>query len=309
VSEICFACDNTTVRGAAFYDTRDIHRLAVMANRDDPEGARIEKHLREWLEREGKDLNLEVVRVNADDPQVPWQEYGIPSAPPTVPVVVLSGTSRTERKFFLIDHWEPEPTEADLQALASSPVREALRTELGKRVVVLLHIPASSAPSPDVEKVLAGVAQSDAAKPLGVAVLTMNRGDPNERVLASFVGGKEGEECVAAVFGPGRLMPPLVGREISEAQIGQLMDLVKAKCTCLRPPSSYGVDIPMSWTKELSDAALALPTALDERVAAASRPTLSRRIMGPTLWTLGALLVLVAASAGALFWLRRDMAF
>jgi hypothetical protein len=298
------ACDNTTVRGAAFYDARDIHRLVVIGRSADPETDKITRGLETWVRGEGPDLNLRIQRVSTDDPDAAWEEYGIPSAPPSVPVVVLSGTSRTERRFFLIDHWEPAPTPGDLESLAVSPAREELCGQLGINTAVLLSLPSGEQPAASTQRVLDAVVAHWRAKPLPVSVVQVDRRDPRERVLVSFIGGEEDKDCVGIAFGPGRLMQPLLGDEIQESRINEMIEQVTVKCTCLRPASSYGVDLPLKWNKALSDAALPLPTLEEERVTAVHNPVMEKRPLTRIGWTLIALAALVAASTGVLLWRR-----
>ena len=85
------ACFNLTVRDAAFQEQRNMHLLGVIAAADDPAGEEIFLRLEQWLGSSGQNLNIELHRVDADNTDTPWGDYGIPSAPPELPVVVLSG--------------------------------------------------------------------------------------------------------------------------------------------------------------------------------------------------------------------------
>ena len=149
--------------------------------------------------------------------------------------------------------------------------------------------------------------------------------DAREKLLVSFTGaGAEGPDWLGVVFGRGKLLnPPLTGTEITAAGIRDLLDSVTAKCTCLNQASKMGVDIPMTWGKDLdekivkfqvSDEAIAeaeeatraaeaqfeellasktaeaAPVSTPAEAASADRP------MQTTLWVLGALLVILALS-------------
>ena len=78
------ACE-TIVRDAAFRGQRDVHRLCVIASADDKSAASIVAELSTWLDGPASDLNVELVRVDANDSAVRWTDYAIPSAPPTLP--------------------------------------------------------------------------------------------------------------------------------------------------------------------------------------------------------------------------------
>jgi len=113
------ACYDQTVRDASFGYPRDVHLLAVVAEPDDPRGGEIYNYLEQWLEDPGRGLNIELRRVDPDDPDVRWEELGIPSAPPSSPVAVLAGRGAAwvGRPNFLVDHWEPGPDAEDLKVL------------------------------------------------------------------------------------------------------------------------------------------------------------------------------------------------
>lgn len=293
-----FACEDATVRSAAFHDQRDLHRLTLMAPAGDPKAEAIDRRLAEWAKGASGEFNVEYRRTDPNNPNIPWNEYGIPSAPPSFPVVVLSGTSRTERRFFLIDHWEPAPSEEDLRLLVDSPARDRLREELGKRIAVLLYVPGSGPTAGQAEPKLQKVVESHADKPLGVSILRVERNDPNERILISFTGTEpRAEDWVAVVFGPGRLMNPFVGEAISSVALNEQIDQVVENCTCLRPVSTYGVDLPMRWSEALSLAALSLPEEGVEEEPTKEAFGITRAAYAPAAWTLGAMVVLVGGWA------------
>ena len=78
------ACD-FLVRDAAFRAERDVHRLCLMAAADEPAAEQIASDLTAWLTSDAADLNVQLERVDVDDPAVEWSRYGIPSAPPSTP--------------------------------------------------------------------------------------------------------------------------------------------------------------------------------------------------------------------------------
>ncbi len=99
------ACENQFVRDVAFQEDRDIHRLSVILRKGDAAGNAIRERLQQWLSPLTPDLNLELHTLYLEDPAVVWNDYGLPSAPPSAPVVVLSGYRSFERSAFYIDHW------------------------------------------------------------------------------------------------------------------------------------------------------------------------------------------------------------
>lgn len=261
------ACD-IMVRDMAFRMPRDVHRLCVMAESGDPAADEIADQVADWLDREAPDLNLEVVRVAADDPEVRWSDFGIPSAPPVLPVTVLIGTNRETGLNFVIQHWEPAPSDDELSALADSPLREKLQQELGRQLAVVLYAPCATCDDDHVPAML-GLLQREwqnvQGSELGVGVIEVDRTDPAERLLLSFAGlPPDGPDWVGVVFGRGKLMnPPLVGDEITPAALNGLLDDVLADCSCSKPLPSMGVDLPMAWAPELDDQVVALGTPVD----------------------------------------------
>ena len=182
------ACE-TIVRDAAFRGQRDIHRLCVIASADDKSAGAIVNELSTWLDGPASDLNVELVRVDADDPAVRWTDYAIPSAPPTLPVVVLVGHNNGTGESFLIHHWEPSPTPADLEAISTSPLRQRLQYELSKKLAVILYAPASGSDGNAVEGMLRERAAKWSDGTLGpLPVLTIDRNDPREHIVHAFAG-------------------------------------------------------------------------------------------------------------------------
>ena len=306
-----FACVDTTLRDAAFDEARDVHRLCVMSNAQDPEGQEIFSRLETWLKESGRGLNVELVRVDADAPETRWEQYGIPSAPPIFPVSVLAGYHAFERRSFLIEHWEPEPTAEDLAALRSSPAREAIRRETVRRVAVLLYIPGTGTDAGKTQPVIeAAVKTWEKREPLGLAVVRVERSDEREGVLISFTGLKlTGPDWVAVVFGRGKIMQPLIGDEITEAALNELIEPLVGECTCLRSPSSLGVDIPMVWDESLDAAVVRLRSGAgtgfpwDNSLSASTTSSpIERRVFTTTLWTFAALVSAAVIGAGAIVW-------
>jgi len=308
-----FACEDVTVRDAAFTESRDVHRLCVIADAEDSAGRELYDRLEGWFETSGTGLNVELVRVDADDPEVRWDEYGIPSVPPSLPVTVLAGSRYAERRRFFIDYWEPGPTLENLESMSTSPARDAMRTELVRRVAVLLYIPGTNGDAGSAEPVLDAVVKRWSSEvPLGLSVVRVDRSDERERLLLSFAGVEErGADWVAVVFGRGKLRPFLEGPEITEARLDELIAPLVEGCTCLRPPSSLGVDIPMRWDESDDSAVVRLRASGDAPGGpwgtSSTNPagsSIVRRVMPAAMWTFGALALAVAIGTGAVIWIR-----
>ena len=322
------ACNDGTVRDAAFTRPRDIHRLCVIARSDDPSGAAITRQLAAWLAKSGTGLNIELIDVAAEAAEVAWDDYGIPSAPPVLPVVVLAGRRSAKRTSFFIDYWQPAPTAEDLERLRDSPAREAIRRQIGRNLAVLVYV---SGTGPHAGQAKALIERLSAARSqpgqLGVATVQVDRSDPRERILLSFIGVKpDGPDWVGVVFGPGKFMTPLAGDAITEAQLTGLLDGLAGECTCMQSPSRLGTDIPMLWQAadqqtlvrlappgDATDTAAEMPlsvTALPARTVDPNSPTAAAALstMATTFRALGGLLLLVVLAAAAVTWrqLRRE---
>lgn len=255
-----WACVDGSVRDAAFQAERDIHRLCVIANTDDPSAADIYARLETWLERFGDELNITLERINADDPGLLWPSLGIPSAPPNMPVVALVGLSPATRHPFVIDHWEPEPTDQDLAVLQTSPAREAIERNVANSWAVLLHSTAVGSDGQSLQGTLDAIIEEwNDKQPSALKSVRLDREDPRERLLCSFIGvTSTGPDWVGVVYGRGKLMaPPLIGAEINQSNLRKLVEGLAMPCTCLQDPTSRGLDIPMQWDDSLDVLAIA----------------------------------------------------
>lgn len=257
-------CCETLVRDAAFRAPRDVHRLCVMAPSGDPAAKSAIDRLSDWLAGDARDLNVELVAVDTDAADIRWTDYGIPSAPPSVPVVVLVGRNKEVGQNFVIDHWEPDLSADDLEALLSSPSREVIQQKLGQCLAVLLHVPAAdsgdSGETNSQSTLNRAVERWSERTKLKLAVVRLDREDPRERLMLSFLGVRpDGPDWVGVVFGRGKLMaPPLVDAEITPERLGTLIDQLVQDCSCSKPLPSMGVDLPMLWNDELDETFVAI---------------------------------------------------
>ncbi len=312
------ACEGQTVRDAAFTHPRDLHLLCVIANGADETAEGICRRLEAWLAGVAQDLNVELIRVVADDPGVDWASFGMPSAPPSFPVVVLVGRSKVDRRSFVIDHWEPAPNADDLACLLDSPVRKVLQRELGRRLAVLVHVAGRETRRSSVNAAIDAVVKRwSALGSPGLAVVRVDRSDPRERLLLTFTGAGRGDrDWVAVVFGRGKFMPPLVGQQITEADLDQHLRTLTEVCTCLRSPGTLGVDVPMSWEEALDASVVRLGGGADAGTGGASGTSgsegrlaaLEGPVLPAALWTLAVVALVVGGAAGALVWVRRRRA-
>lgn len=312
------ACNEGSVRDAALESARDVHRLCVIANAEEVRAAPICARLQTWLDGFDNELNIRLERVNADDPSLLWPSLGIPSAPPRMPVVALVGMSPATHLPFIIDHWEPEPSEEDLALLATSPVREAIQRETAHSWAVLVYSPASGTQDGALEGLLNRVVEKWAQEhPLDLGLVRLDRSDPRERLLCAFTGiSPATPDWVGVVFGRGKLMaPPLAGGEITESSIMKLVEGLSVPCTCLQYSLAFGLDIPMPWDSAFDPPAIAgTPGAgpaappLEERVKALQSEVRDDSrllylallpLMGLAAVALGATAVLVLRRRGA----------
>lgn len=335
------ACE-ITVRDAAFLAPRDVHRLCVMGNSGDAAAQSIADSLAGWLEGPGRGMNLELVEVDADDSNVQWSEFAIPSAPPNLPVVALIGRSLGAGGRFVIDHWEPGPSPEDLAVLLESPVRKRLQSELGRSLAVLLFAPGTGPGGGSAQAVLDEVVRSWSERaPLGISIVRLDRTDHRERTVVSFLGLEaDGPDWVGVVFGRGKLMgPPLEGTEITVENLSELIDKLDEDCSCEEPLPAMGVDIPLGWNDSLDASVVALADFAEEEDEVKSAPPVAAVALGDapsesetpkiasgravtrdmegsipvlratTLWiSVAAVLVVLVASAG-MFWRVRQRDF
>ena len=246
------ACE-ISVRDAAFQAPREVHRLSIMADSGDESADAMMQGLASWLEGPGRGLNLEVVRVNADDPNVPWADYAIPSSPPALPVVVLVGRNHGTGENFVIDHWEPGPSADDLALLRTSPARDEIQQQLGQRLGVVIYAPATSGQGAGEHVLEQSIKRWSERSELGLSTVQFDRSDPRERVLVSFLGlDPEGPDWVGVVFGRGKLMvPPLEGKDITLEALDGLIEQLGQNCSCSKPLPAMGVDLPLIWHDDL----------------------------------------------------------
>lgn len=257
-------CNSGTVRDAAFQGKRDTHRLCVMGGKDDaPANATYEK-LAAWFKNNNEGLNVRLERVNTEEPDIPWERYGLPSAPPSLPVTVLVGTSLFLRESFVIEHWEAMLPEADLAMLRSSPALDAAKDSLVDVWAVILYARGTEEGKGVSQTVLDKTTEHWGKEHApGIRVVSLDRADPRERLLCAFAGIKpQGPEWAGVLFGRGRLMgPPLQGADITEENLNRLLDGLTIPCTCLQESIALGLDVPVAWEARLDQKFASLEAA------------------------------------------------
>jgi len=262
--DVCRACDSGTVRDAALRAEREAYRLCVFVDSGDEAAAGEIARMNSRLDDLEAELNVEVVRVNVDEPGIDWKTYGIPSAPPETPVAALIGVGGFPRQAFVLDHWQPYPTDAELDAIKSSPIREKIKDGIVSHWAVLLYSPGDPSLGADGTRpdgIFEAVEEEWAEKQSpGVVTVRFDRSDPAERMLRAFTGIEPGGPAWAGiVFGRGKaLAPPLTGSAITQENLGRLLDRLVAQCTCLQESTVLGLDIPMTWDARLEEVVAAL---------------------------------------------------
>lgn len=309
------ACE-IRVRDAAFRTPRDVHRLCVFAETDDPAAKEIQARLEKWLSGPADGLNIRIERVNADDPETQWSNYGIPSAPPTMPVTALIGRSNSSGENFVIDHWDPAPSEEDLEQLQSSPIREQLQEKLGKHLAVLLYF--GSDGDTETREMLRKVSGEKVGEErIGLGLIEIDPTVADERVLLSFAGlDPDAGSALYVAFGQGKLLePPLFGEQINPQEIDHLIEQLCTACSCSKPLPMMGVDLPLVWTPELDSTVVLMDaelededmldstgdspadstaTSLETIELPAGEPNANRQsLFLPVLWMLGGLVLVV----------------
>ncbi len=312
-----WACNSGTVRDAAFQGRRDVHRLCLIANRDDPQADALYARLETWFQSHSEGLNLEIERLNADDPEMNWTLYGIPSAPPEVPVVVLVGTSAFLRQAFVVDHWLPGPADEDLAQIGTSPALEAAKKHLVEVWAVILYSPGAEASGSGQAEVDNLAARWEAEHAPGVEVVRLDRKDPRERLLCAFLGiPPSGPDWAGVMFGRGRIMgPPVQGEDLTVNNLEQLLAQLIVPCTCMQDALFLGVDVPLTWERSLDDKFASLEAAasgyteitFSEQAAALADtvPDEPRRLLAGALAPLGGMALAALAAVGLLVWRYR----
>jgi len=311
------ACGSGTVRDAAFQEKRDIHRLCLFTKPDEPDAAETAKRLEHWIDTKGKAINVKFEQVNVDDETIQWNDYGIPSAPPTLPAVALVGVFPSPRRPFVIDHWTPPLTDGDLDILATSPAREAITDHIVDSWAVLLYSPQPKnwEEKNPVESILDAVVKHWAEEqPPGLAMVRFDRSDPRERILCAFIGGlgPSDPNWVGVVFGRGKLMaPPLRGDDITENNLNQLLTALTVPCTCLQESLTLGLDIPMKWDETLDaqitsiappEGYVEVPIGEQRAVLENEVPDEGKYLLATALIPLGAGLVVAMSAIALMVW-------
>jgi len=257
VNQEIHACAADQARQATFFSSRNTHRLVVMAHKDDGSVDAEMTRLKNWMDTNATGINIILERLDIDQPGIEWElDYAVPSAPPNPPVTVLVGEDKVAHRKFLIDVWESWPGDQDLEILATSPVREAIKRNVVTKWGVLLFAPGTGPEAGETEPEIQKTLQTWATKaPPGLTLIRLDRTAPEERILTSFIGlPAEGPDWVGLIFAKGKIMvPPLEGGAITEANLDQMIDGLMQPCTCMRRPESLGVDIPLNWESRFDD--------------------------------------------------------
>jgi len=327
LAPVAGACDSGTVRDAALMAERAVYRLCVFVKSDDAAAGGEIRRIESRINDPAAKLNVQVERVDVDKPGVDWESYGIPSAPPDTPVAALIGEGGLPKRAFVLDHWQPYPTDDELAAIKTSPAREKIKDGIASHWAVVLYSPGDPTLGADgarPDELFKEVETEWAEKQSpGVTTVRFDRADPVERMLRSFAGiEKEGPAWVGIVFGRGKVLaPPLTGSGITKENIGKLLEGLAVPCTCMQESSVLGLDIPMTWDARLNEVIASLkptggyfetmldPAGQPATPAVAPQPQPGRQVLGIALAAAVAVaLVAVTATGVVVYRARRGAA-
>jgi len=246
-----WACNSGTVRDAGFSGPRDTYRLCVFAPAADAELKTAYTRIDAWLKGRGPEFNVQAEWVDSSAPDLDWGKYGMTSEPPKLPVSVLSGFSGQLRRSFVVTHWDPAPTNEDLDAFFGSPTLAEAKKQLVEIWAAVLYAP-QAAPNPEIEKT---VSEWSKKNPPGVQFLSLDRKDPKEKLLAELGEiSPESPDWAGILFARGKLKAPMLrGGDLTVDNLTRQLTELTEKCTCLQESSVFGLDLPMTWEKPLDD--------------------------------------------------------
>ena len=258
-----WACNSGTVRDAAFSGRRDEHRLCYFFAEGEPAAEETYLRIEAWFRANGDRLNVHPEQVNTSDPEVRWSDYGMTGPPPQLPVTALVGSSMLFRHPFVIDHWEPAPSNEELDQLFHAPSMEKAKERLVDIWGVVLYAVQDTAQAQAGAWIEAAVKEWGDSHEPGLAFLRVDPEDPGERLFTALAElGPEAPECAAVVFGRGRLMAPLLrGEELTKENLYRLLDQLTVPCTCLADSTVMGLDLPVRWEEALDIRFAALEAA------------------------------------------------
>jgi hypothetical protein len=255
------ACNSGSVRDAAFEDRRDMHRLVFFSQGAAPADDSLYAPVEAWFaDHKDRNLNLRIERINGEAPGISWEEFGMPAAPPVLPVTVLAGTSRLISRPFVITHWDPAPESADLDLFFASPSLKKAKETIVDEWAVVLYAPADGSRREELETALHAWSE---ANPPGVSMAEIDRSDPAEKLFRAVANIQEETPDTAGVlFGKCKLMAPLLkGEEINQDNIHGLLGRLAEPCTCMEDAIGLGLDLPVFWEPELDRRFAELETA------------------------------------------------
>jgi hypothetical protein len=138
----------------------------------------------------------------------------------------------------------------ELRGLTSSPLREKIAAELmAGKLCVMLYLKTGNKEKDD--KGLNTLSKAIASSPFRkiITVVELNRNNREEHHFASQLlnveddlGGIQ-EPMLFGIFGRFKALEPLLGKGISEENIGLMIDYFTAECSCLIKDDLPGVDI------------------------------------------------------------------
>ncbi|HWS00161.1 MAG TPA: hypothetical protein VN249_06060 [Prolixibacteraceae bacterium] len=142
------------------------------------------------------------------------------------------------------------PDYKSVQNIADSRVREKITTELkAGKLCVMLYLKSGNKGKDDTG--LQHLKNSLASSPFGriISVVELDKGNLDEQHFVSMLLNVESdlksiqEPMLFGVFGRFRVLEPLVGKGISEANINLMIDFFTADCSCVIKDDLPGISI------------------------------------------------------------------
>lgn len=300
VPQATFACTIPVFRYAL--ERWELGTYEILVYHRGPLPADVQGIIKPWTDGAAKG-NVEITTIDLAGKMTPaqqklWDRDGNKDASAWMLVRFQSASAKEPSA------WGGPCTAEHLQGMLTSPLRQTLMTQLagGASVVFILLTSDDAAADakglallrkqlPILEKQIKLPVQSDDGPkmrlplPLKVAlpVLTLNRNDPAEaglvRLLLATEEGldKEKGPILFPVFGRGRVLGALYGKEFTEAQIYEATNFLCRDCSCQVKELNPGVDLLMAadWNRIFDEMFETKEGSKDltKEVAVASRPS------------------------------------
>ena len=254
-----WACNTGTVRDDAFTARRDQYRLCYFAKAGEVQDSDLAA-MNQWISSQEERFNLSLEVVDVEQPDMLWERYGLPQAPEEMPATLLIGSTGISPRAFVLKEWQGiigiDPVEAFLASPALDKAKETLVESWG----VLLYSPALAGTDTGTRTLLEGFVETWSAEhPPGITLLEFDRSTVEEEMLAALIGPRDEQAWTAMLFGRCKLLaPPLLGEDITQDGLEQVLSQLTAPCTCVEQSKDMGLDLPVYWDKALDERFIAL---------------------------------------------------